>query len=64
MNDLLPPLVSDGQIQAEINGCLGLITLNRPQALNALSLAMIRDLTTLLNHWAARPEIQAVAVLG
>jgi len=64
MNDLIPPLVSDGQILAEVNGCLGLITLNRPQALNALSLAMIRDMTTLLNHWAARPEIQAVAVLG
>ena len=44
MNDLIPPLVSDGQILAEVNGCLGLITLNRPQALNALSLAMIRDL--------------------
>lgn len=64
MNDLIPPLVSDGQILAEVNGCLGLITLNRPQALNALSLAMIRDITKLLNHWAARPEIQAVAVLG
>ena len=64
MNDLLPTLVSDGQILAEVNGCLGLITLNRPQALNALSLAMIRDMTALLNHWAARPEIQAVAVLG
>jgi enoyl-CoA hydratase/carnithine racemase len=64
MNAPVPPLVSDGQIQAEVNGCLGLITLNRPQALNALSLAMIRDMTALLNHWAARPEIQAVAVLG
>ncbi len=64
MNDLIPPLLSDGQILAEVNGCLGLITLNRPQALNALSLAMIRDMTALLNHWAARPEIQAVAVLG
>lgn len=64
MNDLIPPLVSDGQILAEINGCLGLITLNRPQALNALSLPMIRDITTLLRHWADRPEIQAVAVLG
>lgn len=64
MNDLIPTLVSDGQILAEVNGCLGLITLNRPQALNALSLAMIRDMTALLNHWAARPEIQAVAVLG
>ncbi|MFT7724350.1 MAG: enoyl-CoA hydratase/isomerase family protein [Roseateles sp.] len=64
MNDLIPPLASDGQIVAAVNGCLGLITLNRPQALNALSLAMVRDITTLLDHWAARPEIQAVALLG
>ncbi|HEY0955650.1 MAG TPA: enoyl-CoA hydratase/isomerase family protein [Roseateles sp.] len=64
MNDLIPPLGAEGQILAEVNGCLGLITLNRPQALNALSLAMIRDMATLLSHWAARPEIQAVAVLG
>ncbi len=64
MTDLIPPLVSDGQVLADVNGCLGLITLNRPQALNALSLAMIRDMTALLKHWADRPEIQAVAVLG
>ncbi|MGQ3050652.1 MAG: enoyl-CoA hydratase/isomerase family protein [Roseateles sp.] len=64
MNDPIPPLGADGQILAEVNGCLGLITLNRPQALNALSLAMIRDMTALLRHWAARPEIQAVTVLG
>lgn len=64
MTDLIPPLAADGQIQAEVNGCLGLITLNRPQALNALSLAMIRDITALLTHWAAHPAIQAVAVMG
>ncbi|WP_457426811.1 enoyl-CoA hydratase/isomerase family protein [Roseateles sp. P5_E7] len=64
MTDLIPPLVSDGHVLAEVNGCLGLITLNRPQALNALSLAMIRDMTALLRHWAASPQIQAVAVLG
>jgi enoyl-CoA hydratase/carnithine racemase len=64
MTDLIPPLDSDGHILAEVNGCLGLITLNRPQALNALSLAMIRDMTALLRHWAASPQIQAVAVLG
>jgi enoyl-CoA hydratase/carnithine racemase len=64
MSDLIPPLVSDGHVLAEVNGCLGLITLNRPQALNALSLAMIRDMTALLRHWAALPQIQAVAVLG
>ena len=64
MNDLIPPLGADGQIKAEVNGCLGLVTLNRPQALNALSLAMIRDLTALLRHWADAPQIQAVALLG
>ena len=60
----LPSLQSEGQILAEVNGCLGLITLNRANALNALSLAMIRDITTLLRHWAATPAIQAVVVLG
>lgn len=64
MSDLIPTLGADGQILAEVNGCLGLITLNRPQALNALSLGMIRDMTALLRHWAASPQIQAVAVLG
>lgn len=64
MNDLIPPLLSDGQILAEVNGCLGLITLNRPQALNALSLAMVRDLTTLLRHWQAHEQVKAVVVLG
>ena len=61
---LIPQLQSEGQILAEVNGCLGLITLNRPQALNALSLAMIRDLTVLLKAWAAEPAIQAVVILG
>jgi len=61
---LIPALQSDGLIQAEVNGCLGLITLNRPQALNALSLDMIRDLSLLLRHWAQAPQIEAVALLG
>ncbi len=61
---LIPALQSEGQVLAEVNGCLGLITLNRASALNALSLAMIRDITALLRHWAATPAIQAVVVLG
>lgn len=61
---LIPPLQSEGQILAEVNGCLGLITLNRANALNALSLAMIRDLTVLLKAWAAAPAIEAVVILG
>ena len=61
---LLPVLQSQGQVAAQVNGCLGLITLNRPEALNALSLPMIRDMTVLLRAWAADPAIQAVVVLG
>ncbi|MFH7043798.1 enoyl-CoA hydratase/isomerase family protein [Paucibacter sp. JuS9] len=61
---LIPPLQSEGQVLAEVNGCLGLITLNRANALNALSLAMIRDLTALLKAWAAAPAIEAVVILG
>lgn len=61
---LIPALCSGGQIVAEVNGCLGLITLNRPEALNALSLPMIRDLSSLLLHWANSPAIEAVVVMG
>ncbi len=59
-----PELHSGGQVLAEVNGCLGLITLNRPEALNALSLAMIRDLTVLLQAWAKAPGIEAVVIFG
>jgi len=61
---LIPALQSDGQITAQINGVLGVITLNRADALNALSLAMVRDITTLLKAWAATPAIQAVLLMG
>jgi len=60
----LPSLVSQGQIQAQVMGPLGVITLNRPKALNALSLGMIRDLTILLHHWRQDEAIQAVVVRG
>ena len=61
---LIPALQSDGQILADVNGCLGLITLNRAQALNALSLTMVRDIAALLKAWAVQPAIQAVAILA
>ena len=43
--ETMPALVSAGQVKAEVNGALGVITLNRPEALNALNLPMVRDLT-------------------
>ena len=58
-NDIPPPLV-----MAEVRCHIGLLTLNRPQALNALSLAMIRDLTSALLAWRDDPAVVAVVVRG
>ena len=43
---------------------IGLITLNRPQALNALSLSMIRALTATLRAWQHDATLKAVAIRG
>ena len=48
----------------EMQGRIGLLTLNRPQALNALSLGMIRDLTAALLTWRDDDAITAVVVRG
>ena len=48
----------------ETRGPLGLVTLNRPRALNALDLGMIRALTPALEAWAEAPEVKAVVVRG
>lgn len=52
------------EILTEVGAGVGLITLNRPGALNALSLAMIRDLTAALRAWQDDPAIDAVAIRG
>jgi len=49
---------------AQIEGRIGCITLNRPKALNALSLDMVRALTRALNDWQNNPQVLAVAVRG
>ncbi len=45
-------------------GFIGLITLNRPQALNALTLGMIRLISSQLSLWAEDNEIHAVVIEG
>jgi enoyl-CoA hydratase/carnithine racemase len=57
-------LVSNGEVLFERRGSAGLITLNRPKALNALSLAMVRDLTTALLAWRDDPSVTVVAIRG
>ena len=49
---------------AQIEGRIGCITLNRPQALNALSLDMVRQITAALLAWKNEPQVLAVAVRG
>ena len=51
-------------VQHERAGALGLITLNRPKALNALSLEMVRELTDILLQWQADDRVLAVAIRG
>jgi enoyl-CoA hydratase/carnithine racemase len=51
-------------VHAERVGHLGLITLNRPKALNALSLAMVRALTHVLQAWQDDAQVLAVVVRG
>lgn len=52
------------EVITEIRGRVGCITLNRPKALNALSLPMVRDLTAVLQRWQNDPQVLAVAVRG
>ncbi len=55
---------SESHVITEVRGGAGLITLNRPKALNALSLPMIRDITAALLAWKSNPAIKLVAIRG
>ena len=51
-------------ILVERRGNAGLITLNRPKALNALSLQTVRDITAALKAWRDDPAVELVAIRG
>jgi enoyl-CoA hydratase len=52
----------DGDILFERRGAAGLVTLNRPQALNAVTHAMVRALRAQLDAWADDPAITRVVI--
>ena len=58
------PSESASHVVVERRGNAGLITLNRPKALNALSLSMVRDLTTALRDLQDDPAVMVVAIRG
>ncbi len=57
-------IFDDNELIVGVKGSLGLITLNRPGALNALSLEMIRLLSAQLRRWASDDAVQAVFITG
>ena len=64
MNQTTTHAPAHRDILTEVRGRVGFITLNRPKALNALSLAMVRDLLAVLTAWRDDAAVVAVAIRG
>ena len=56
--------MSDAEILFEVKDGLGLITLNRPKALNALTHGMILEMEKVLPGWEKDPAVKAVVLRG
>src|SRR5256885_5479149 len=56
--------MSDAEILFDVKDGLGLITLNRPKALNALPHGMILELKKVIRGWEKDPAIRAVILRG
>jgi enoyl-CoA hydratase len=54
--------MGEGEILFERRGAAGLITLNRPQALNAVNHAMVSALAARLADWASDPAVTRVII--
>ena len=54
----------EAEVLFEKRGVAGTITLNRPKALNALTLAMVRLIHPKLREWAADESVQCVVIEG
>jgi enoyl-CoA hydratase/carnithine racemase len=52
------------EVVAAIVGKAGQVTLDRPKALNALSLDMVRELLAVLRRWREDPRVEVVCIRG
>lgn len=52
------------EVLTEVEGSVGLITLNRPKAINSLNQPMIDALSAILTDWAADDTVRAVVLSG
>ena len=56
--------MAEAELLCERRGAAGLVTLNRPQALNALTHAMVLELSRALDAWADDPAVTRIVVTG
>ena len=52
------------EVLTEIKGAVGIATLNRPEALNALNTALLDALADTLEAWDADPKVRVIIVTG
>jgi enoyl-CoA hydratase len=55
---------ADMNIKVEINGAVGIATLNRPDALNALNTALLNELADALEAWDRDDKVRCIIVTG
>ena len=61
---MIETVLQDGDIVVRAHGALRRITLNRPQALNAITLDMVVTMTALLRAWADDSAVGAILLDG
>ncbi|XP_067994013.1 3-hydroxyisobutyryl-CoA hydrolase, mitochondrial isoform X5 [Melanerpes formicivorus] len=55
---------STAEVLLEKKGCAGVITLNRPKALNAINISMIRQIYPQIKTWEQDPETCLIIIKG
>ncbi|WP_435641516.1 enoyl-CoA hydratase/isomerase family protein [Micavibrio aeruginosavorus] len=61
---MAPHIETNPHLRVETHGSVGFLTLDRPQALNALTLGMIRGIHAALDAWRDDDGIRAIIIRG
>lgn len=56
--------MTEPTVLTEVRGSLGLLTLNRPRAINALDVSMMEAVPAALEAWRRDDRVQVVAIVG
>ena len=56
--------MSEAEVLFRVENGLGIMTLNRPKALNSLTMGMIREMERVIPEWEKDPAVKAAIVRG